>query len=110
MCSLAAMWTTGRKKAPSQQDFDAWDARRKPIAPAARHALHQQDAQRLPKLTSAAKLHAALQQQDEWSGVNWSVRRGMSQDIDDERIASALRDTDGHASLALERLGFSIWS
>ena len=49
---------TGRKKAPSMNGAVA--AKRKPMAPAARHALHQQRSQRLPKLTSAAKLRSAL--------------------------------------------------
>jgi hypothetical protein len=46
---------------------------------AARHALHQQDAQRLPTLTSAATLQEALQQQDEWTSVTRSqVRRAVT--------------------------------
>lgn len=67
---------TGRKKAP---DFDAERARRKRMTPSARHALHQQDQQRLPQLTSAAKLQAALQQQEEWTGVKLSqVQRAVT--------------------------------
>ena len=68
---------TGRKQAPLS--FDAFYARRKPMAPAERHAVHQQDAQQLPTLTSATKLQTALQQQQEWSGVTSSqVRRAVT--------------------------------
>ena len=53
-------------------------ARRKQMDPAARHSLHQADARRLPQLTSAAKLHNALQQ-DEWTSVTRSqVRRALT--------------------------------
>ena len=49
---------------------------------------HQQDAKRLPTLTTAVKLHAALQQQEEWSGVSLSqVRRAVT--------AANERDTPG---------------
>ena len=37
-----------------------------------------------------------------------NLRARLPLTIDDERIASALRETDGHAGLALERLGLSL--
>ena len=67
---------TGRKGAPIQ---DWVEPRRKLMEPAARHALAVEAAQRLPTLNSAAKLRAALQQQEEWSGVTLSqVRRAIT--------------------------------
>jgi hypothetical protein len=79
---------TGRKKAP---DFSAFFANREPMSPAARHALHKQDVQRLPTLTSSTKLQAALQQQQEWSDVTRShvtgaARRHISQQERQTRV------------------------
>ena len=59
--------------------MEAIQEEQRPMAPDARHAVHERDAAQYVKpLTTAAALHAALLQRDEWAGVTLSqVRRAV---------------------------------
>jgi hypothetical protein len=75
---------TGRKRmgtaAEQRAAMEAIRAERRPMEPAARHAVHERDAaQYLKPLPTAVALHAALVQRDEWAGVTLSqVRRAVT--------------------------------